>query len=266
MKLSYDQLTPEETETAERYFSKGYSMLRVLSMLEAKRVRSAIKALSPERLAELKLRAEQFVNVEETGRREIDARLLRVEAERRRRLGRVMTALTVTSLPDINLSGVRGVVAFRGWVIKGGRLCSVAMNSSVWGEVMIADKIPAGDNPNGIHGIELCPEGLMYSGGYLLCTVVGLIEMRGKVVVHTDCTLRAEWARILCLFVTQVESVYEVVPALYLNYPNVPVYVMDPRQLAEVLFRVCMKRVEKEEQARGWDEDWKGLMKVVGGG
>ena len=76
----------------------------------------------------------------------------------------------------------------------------------------------------------------------------GFVELLGKVVEHTDGVLRAEIAKLLCLFVTSDNNnVEHAVRCLRENYSFVPVYVLNPSQLADVVLREVLRQKYLEE-------------------
>lgn len=171
---------------------------------------------------------------EETKRRELE------EQERKVRQRRLPA---VVDLPDLN-TNVLGLVAYRRWELLGDKLKSTAM-SHFWKTVTFADEPPTEDNNKGLYCVSLQADTLLsrMRSHYTEGIVCGLVEARGKIIVHTDGVLRAEYARILYLFVSSyVDDPQLTVRALTENYPYVPIYVLHPKQLAEVLFRETVKQ------------------------
>ena len=151
----------------------------------------------------------------------------------------------LAGLPFLDLSSVRGIVAYKTWNFDG-RLKSSAMNYH-WKELNFADKIPDEHNQSGFYCIKLSSLSIMTTGSsyfdsYGQHGVSGFVELLGKVVEHTDGVLRAEIARLLCLFVTSDNNnVAYTVRCLYENYVT-PVYVLNPSQLADVVLREVFRQ------------------------
>jgi len=113
-------------------------------------------------------------------------------------------------LPD----DINGVVGWRRWYCHSseGYLKSLIADY-YWKEAIVKTEPPTEPLPYGIkHGFQLWglgdrPHDLMESvedkksihGIWLV--IYGLVELRGKVLQHTDGILRGEWARILCLLI-----------------------------------------------------------------
>ena len=155
-------------------------------------------------------------------------------------LERLQKALIVYDVPDIDLSNVEGLVAFRQWGVENGELCSTSLRSA-WKSVMFADRVPTPDNTHGLYCIKLSPFGFMSPLRSYIDGVCGLIELRGKIVEHYDGVMRAEWARILCVFWCSCNAnVYSGVPALIQNYPGIPIYVTTVESLTQLLFRIVV--------------------------
>lgn len=101
----------------------------------------------------------------------------------------------------MNFNGIKGLVAIRGWGCNKLLLNSTAM-SHEWNDfIEVADVIPSPDNDNGIYSYTLKQRGQVLDKD-----VVGIIELRGKILEYTDGVLRSEWARILRLFVKEDEA------------------------------------------------------------
>ena len=227
-----------------------------------KRIIDEWKAANPERFAQLEAEAKRFAHEKAAEKAAREGERARQAAAR----DAIRHSLVVASLPDIDTSGVLGIVAYRRWDFKVGvgRLFSMGRDYS-WDEVVFADLVPTEDNTNGIYGYELSPTGLFGLGPLYLkdWRATGLIEMRGRVVVHNDGVLRAEWAKILCIFLTDAEGASIALPALHEVYPNTPVYVLNPCQIPEILFRMTLKEMirRKTSQSSGQGStvlNWKG--------
>jgi len=226
--------------------------------LEQKAILNAIermKVSDPKRYAELMYEATHAE--EAAAKRREEERCQREEQERLRelRLFKYKHSLVVAGIPNIDFSGVEGMVAFRTWGIgsildgKTGKrrwvLESTAMNTS-WKSQMIADKIPTADNNSGLYCVKLDPLGLMTRAASYFGDVCGLLELRGKVLEHTDGIVRAEWARIMCIFIQANEKAESIYIGLHQSYPTVPMYVLHREQIAEVLLRVTVMQSMRE--------------------
>lgn len=236
----------EALQKAKRYeYNRG-------RYLEQQKVRDAIRQLEiddPIKYAKLVYDAEHAgeaaARVREGERRQY---------EERRRLDELRYfkfdhSLVVVSVPTIEFSGVEGMIAFRTWNI---RQCHNALRgevelflgstaaNSVWTPQMIADKVPTENNTSGLYCVKLDPLGLMTRAADYFGSVCGLLELRGKVLEHSDGIVRAEWARIICVFVQVGKETECTYGGLHLSYPTVPMYVLHREQIAEVLLRVTM--------------------------
>ena len=230
-----------------------------------KRIIDEWKASNPERFAQLEAEAKRFVK-----QRAAEKAARESERARQERLLDAMRdgirhSLVVASLPDIDTSGVLGIVAYRRWNFAVTLGLFSTSHECVWNEVMFADSVPTKDNTSGLYGHELSPAGLCETdASYCVAgQASGLVEMRGRVVVHNDGVLRAEWAKILCIFLTDAEGVSSALPVLYKVYPHTPVYVLNPCQIPEILFRETLKEMirRKTSQSSGQGStvlNWKG--------
>ena len=151
----------------------------------------------------------------------------------------------LVGLPNIDMSCVRGVVAYRTWSFDG-RLKSTAMQYC-WKELNFADRIPTEFNNSGFYCIKLSSLGVMTTGSSYFSSygrrgVSGFVELLGEVVEHTDGVLRAEVAKLICLFVTSDNSnLVWTVKRLHEEYVT-PIYVLNPEQLADVVIREVLRR------------------------
>jgi len=196
----------------------------------------------PERYVELKKQAAYEQAYRQTlKRRELEC-AASVEIQLRTCMERLQKALIVHDVPSPDLSSVEGLVAFRQWRVVNGELCSSGTWQCVWKSVMVADSVPTPDNTHGLYCIKLDPVGLVTQViGHIGLDVCGLVELRGRIVEHYDRVMRAEWARILCVFWRSCYAdVYSGVPALIQNYPGVPIYVTTLEKIARLLFRVAV--------------------------
>ena len=108
---------------------------------------------------------------------------------------------------------VKGRIGIRSWGINKGKLQSTSRDI-IWSKIMIADEIPSKNNDNGLYA---------YSTDNFINeqnNIIGLVELRGKILEHEDGVLRGEWARILCIFCLK-ESDYRI---LTKQYPDTHVY------------------------------------------
>ena len=88
----------------------------------------------------------------------------------------------------------------------------------------------------------------MTRASYYMGDVSGLLELRGRILEHTDGVVKAEWARIICVFLQANENTETVYSGLSQTYPTVPMYVLHKEQIAEILLRVTMMQSVKEER------------------
>ena len=153
-------------------------------------------------------------------------------------------AMVTHDLPRIaNLDKFPGRIALRQWDINSaGWLISNGAGNAVWKSVMIADRIPTHTNSNGLYCIQITADGLMSGVGGRVSEYCGLIELRGHCEVHNqDNVIRAEWARILTIFVLDnTTNLYAHLPQLMEHYPNVPIHVTNRSQVAKYLLRIAM--------------------------
>jgi len=206
-----------------------------------------LQQMDPARYAELLKRARdteydarvQRAAFEEQERKREEARRL-AELEKAGRFSKPVIA-TLPVIPE-----ARGMVAFRVWNYDGFGLASTAMRYH-WKEVNFADSVPTRSNNHGLYCIKLTGLGVLTTGANYFGTgrqnVSGFIELLGDVVEHTDGVLRAEVARLICLFVTsENEHVSTIIGHLYEQYPVTPVFVLNPEQLADVVMREVLKQ------------------------
>ncbi len=173
------------------------------------------------------------------------------ELERARRFCRPV----VVGLPNIDMSRVHGMVAYRVWNWDTVGLRSTARGYH-WKEMNFADRVPEPHNQSGFYSVKLTGLGVLTSGasyfGIGRQSVSGFVELLGRVEEHSDGILRAEVARLVCLFVTsENESIDSVVPRLHELYPTTPVFVLNPEQLADVVMREVLRQ---RFEGRDWPE------------
>ncbi len=238
----------EATRRAKRYM---YNHKR---HAEQKAVDNAIKRMKledPKKWAELMYKVEHAAEFEaelEEKRRIEQASQARLAEQGRFKFRH---GLVTTGIPNIDFTDVEGMIAFRTWNLKrtvtedGLFLGSTAM-STVWKPVMIADRIPAKGNDSGLYCVRLDPLGLMTRASYYMGDVSGLLELRGRILEHTDGVVKAEWARIICVFLQANKNTETVYSGLSQTYPTVPMYVLHKEQIAEILLRVTMMQSAKE--------------------
>lgn len=243
------------------YYEKNYSRAQARNMANRRymtQVIADLKTNSPEKYAMLQQK------VKEREVEEAQERLEQVEYERRkdetRRNARYQLEHSVmctgTPLPEFCLKPMevdelvvaggemgtdRCLVSFRQWnVASDGYLHGIGVGSHyAWKEINFADRVPANHNDHGMYSIRLDPNGLLTNAGSYMGDYCGLLELRGTIIEHDDGVLRAEWARILCIWVTKCDpAVYVTIPYLLKRYPSTPVFVCTRRQVADALFKV----------------------------
>ena len=105
--------------------------------------------------------------------------------------------------PELNLDDVEGMLALRFWHLTDGlRLGSTAVRNT-WKTINYADKVPEENNNRGLYAILLSPSysndcNVFYRGHN---QISGIVEVRGKIIIHKDGVIRAEWARILNIMI-----------------------------------------------------------------
>jgi len=228
--------------------SMGYKQLKAEERQRMKDAIERLKQEDPKKFAELLKRAQddgydrRMVQQAEEVRRREYAELQRLaELERARRFNKPV----IVGLPDI--PRVHGMMAFRVWNYDNSGLRSTAMNYH-WREVNFAGRVPERHNQYGFYCIKLTGLGVLTTGAQYFGTgrrsVSGFVELLGKVIEHTDGVLRAEVAKLVCLFVTSesIETSPGIVGCLYELYPTTPVFVLNPEQLADVIMREVLRR------------------------
>ncbi|MBU2051351.1 MAG: hypothetical protein KKH61_20580 [Gammaproteobacteria bacterium] len=154
-------------------------------------------------------------------------------------------SLTTPIPPPIDRSKLKGFLAYRAWKIeiKGRLTPSVMTKEQAWSKpVAFANSVPCTANHNGLHAtrIEKWESNSYDSYGQ---SVSGLVDLYGKVVEHADGVMRAECARIMCMFLTVVDDNYLVMLAsgvyarLHDNYPGVPIYIITDFQKKLIMYR-----------------------------
>lgn len=215
-----------------------------------------LKVEDPAKFAELVKRARDE-DYDAKVQREAMAERVRALDEERRRLEyeRMRSRMhpVIAVLPNIDMTGVHGIVAFRVWNYDDVGLRSTARQYH-WKEVNFADRVPTEYNQSGFYCIKLSGLGVLTTGANFFGTgrenVSGFVELLGHWEEHTDGVIRAEVARLICLFVTsENNNIGSVVRSLYERYPVTPVFVLNPEQLAEVV----MREVLRQKYVRGYE-------------
>jgi hypothetical protein len=100
-----------------------------------------------------------------------------------------------------------GLLTARYWDLERGNLKSTGVgnlsafgHSSPWGDTEVrSDKVPTLSNHSGLY--SCCLDERMESGPGCSGRILGAVECRGRIQVHSDGVVRSEWCRILALFV-----------------------------------------------------------------
>ena len=149
------------------------------------------------------------------------------------------------------------IVGFRYWGLDDfGRLLS-GTRDYCWKVFNVADEVPSESNSNGLYAHRITPFILM-SG--TLCSVggiCGLVSLSGRVVEHMDGVLRAECAKVKCIWYVcplihcpeRESEVCREVGLLVNNYPTVPLYVCTQRGVAGVLTMLAMRELMLERES-----------------
>ena len=90
---------------------------------------------------------------------------------------------------------VYGVIAYRHWNYNGGYLRSIGVTYEWKNKIENTDPLHS-NRYGGLHAYKINDILIKRNNN----GVTGLVEMRGKVIEHSDGVLRSEWARILILF------------------------------------------------------------------
>ena len=254
--MKYADLSDAELEIYHGYMVKGnVSSSQALYRIEQRRLRQYVSALKSEDIDAIKTMVKAQADAEYAAR--VAEQRHYEEAQRKRRefiAGRARALLmpVIGSLPEVD-TDVDGIVAFRVWnTTSDNRLRSTAYTGHCWNEVTFADVTPTEYNQSGLYCVKLEASSLLSGMSNYFHTgrlnVCGFIELRGRVVEHTDGVMRAEAARILCLFVTSEYSgfIEEIVASLHQDFLNIPIYVVNPDQLSELVM------VEAFKQGRRW--------------
>jgi len=143
--------------------------------------------------------------------------------------------------PCLNRKNIKGLIAYRAWnsQVKGSLHPCVVSTDSWNREVAFADEIPSERNAHGLHATKIEVFRQNGYGDY----ISGLVDLYGRVIEHSDGVLRAECARILCIFIeVDSESNYialltGVYEAFKNKYPNTPIHMLTPQQKELFIFR-----------------------------
>lgn len=214
-----------------------------------KREMNIFKATHPQEFAAMLAKAVQKEQEEERVRIALEQEhvrqcLARDAATRQLRAQQqhLNTALIPAKLPIIHgLDKLQGRIALRQWnVDNNGELTSTAYGT-YWKSVMIADRVPAANNQHGLYCIPITADSLTACGGRL-SKYCGIIEIRGHCEVHeAENIVRAEWARILSIYVLDDSvDIYTSLPLLMENYPHTPIHVTTKTQISKYLLRIAM--------------------------
>lgn len=209
------------------------------------------------RQAMAQLAEKQRLQAEEARRRQEAAKQYRLEIEAAKALEyRSQHTLLSMQIPDLNLKPVYAdlppmitdgtpdepILAFRDWNYKHGWLHGTGMGSSyAWQDVNFSDDPPTNYNSHGLYALHLTPLSILSQTGAHFGDFCGIVVLRGDVIEHEDGILRAEYARIACIFVKHNDpKIYAQLPELYKNYPTTPICVTTPETVAKVLFALVL--------------------------
>jgi len=151
--------------------------------------------------------------------------------------------------PKIDRSKVRGMLAYRVWQINDvdetDGLAPIIYSSSqdfVWKEVTFADTPPTQTNHHGLHARLLMPSLLIDGVGYsTFCS--GFVELLGDIQEHSDGVVRAECAKMICVYFrddnedANARLSFNLLDRFRYQYPNVPYYVVTDDQLNLIVAR-----------------------------
>lgn len=184
-------------------------------------------------------------------------------------------------LPSIELQN-DGIIAFRQWELGlDGWLRSTSQHH-IWRELEFADELPNESNHHGLYATRIDPMGLSSESLHQYLPIgsrpntlnsvesCGLAALSGTVIEHEDGVYRAECARILCIWVVSCSPyTYEIIPKLYDNYPTIPIYVCNRRQVVETLFLLAAMRlnhnVVQYKKGGPWiDDNQTTLQEIIG--
>jgi len=237
-----------ERELFVEYLERGYDEPHARNMAKRRYMSEVIRALKvsdPARYAELMQRVqnEQIERALEADRRteQEQLRLRRTKSVHER----ASVAMIGTTLP-LPLLDSSDYIAFREWQLDDyGCLRGAGYGASYrWKEFNVANAVPRPRNDVGLYAVRIDAQSMVTGG--ISChfgqKAAGLVALSGDVVEHDDGVLRAECARILCIwYMPQAAAeAYSDLPTLMAVYPTTPVYVTTKRLAAEALFRVAV--------------------------
>jgi len=233
-----------ERELEREYILQGMSYKRARSQAKARYVREYVGYLrieDPTEYARLQKMLNNTDFAESERQRRERERYLEVHTRRERAL----RALVDVGLP-LPFIAADDFVAFRSWTINGGgRIQGVGAGSGYeWKEVNFADCVPTEWNQHGFYCWRINAQTLVTGGigGYFDGRAAGLVALSGKIVEHADGVLRAECARIRCIwYLPNVPAdAYLEVPWLRAAYPTTPLFVTTKARAADALLRIAV--------------------------
>jgi len=155
-------------------------------------------------------------------------------------------SLTAPMPQPLYRKNLKGILAYRAWKteLHGTLSPSVRNMDQSWkGEISFSDRIPIADESLGsAHGLHAHRIEAWRDNNYE-DFISGLVDCYGTVCEHEDGILRAECARILCIFfiitkdtenLLMLTGVYE---SFRLTYPLVPIYIMTPYMKSLYIWR-----------------------------
>jgi hypothetical protein len=240
-------MSSRERELFAEYVQRGYDVPHARSMAKKRYMGEVIRGLKvsdPAKYAELMQRVEneKLECSFEVDRREALERLRRraLTAADRAKVAVVSTVLPVPSLDPSDY------IAFREWTVnETGCLYGAGYGSHYrWKAFNVASAVPRLSNEVGLYAVRIDAQS-MVTGGigcHFNGKAAGLVALSGDVIEHDDGVLRAECARILCIWYIPGNTVeaYNDVPMLMVVYPTTPLYVTTKQLAAEALFRVAV--------------------------
>jgi len=105
---------------------------------------------------------------------------------------------TKVEIPD----DVHGMLGFRFWALKGTHISPVLNSTGMsyqWNQPIATQPAPL-NHENGLHAFKL-DKAFLNTSAWRDMPAFGLVELRGEIIEHQEGIVRAEWARILCLFI-----------------------------------------------------------------
>lgn len=233
-----------EYELELEYRMKGLSSRQARHKAKVQYVREYIQYLKGSEPAEY-ARLQKMLTDKDFAAQEHQRRERERYSEVYTRQERAMRALVGVGLP-MPFIAADDFVAFRSWTVNsGGGLQGIGAGSNYeWKEVNFADVVPTEWNGHGFYSWRINAQSMVTGGiaGYFNGKAAGLIALSGKVVEHEDGVLRAECARIRCIwYLSNVPAeAYLDVPWLMKAYPATPIFVTTKGRAADALFRVAV--------------------------